>query len=129
MVGRDVTKLRLESALAGHLKAYDIVVDATGNASGLETACQLCRPRGTIVLKTTIAGSHQLNLAPLVIDEITLIGSRCGPFPKAISALEADMFPVENLIEAVYTLDQAEKAFEHARQKGAAKVIIKTLQE
>jgi len=124
MVGRDVTKLRLESALAGHLKAYDIVVDATGNASGLETASQLCRPRGTIVLKTTIAGSHQLNLAPLVIDEITLIGSRCGPFPKAIAALEADMFPVENLIEAVYTLDQAEKAFEHARQKGAAKVIL-----
>ena len=60
----------------------------------------------------------------MVIDEITLIGSRCGPFPKAIAALEAEMFPVENLIEAVYSLDQAEKAFEHARQKGAAKVIL-----
>ena len=101
-----------------------MVVDATGNASGLETATRLCRPRGTIVLKTTIAGPHQLSLAPVVIDELTVIGSRCGPFSEAIAALAADQFSVERLIEAVYRLDDAEKAFEHARRKGAAKVIL-----
>lgn len=106
------------------MKSFDIVVDATGNASGLETACRLCRPRGTIVLKTTIECNHQLNLSPIVIDELTIVGSRCGPFPKAIAALSAGIFPVGNLIEAVYAMDDAELAFEHAQRKGAAKIII-----
>lgn len=124
LAGHEIQQVLLEKALENPARDYDIVVDATGNASGLEAATRLCRPRGTIVLKTTIAGPHQLSLAPIVIDELTIIGSRCGPFSEAIAALAAEQFPVERLIEAVYRLDDAEKAFEHARRKGAAKVIL-----
>lgn len=124
LAGHDIEKILLDSASQHLAKSFDLVVDATGNPSGLETAIQLCRPRGTIVLKTTIAASHQFNLSPIVIDEITLIGSRCGPFKTAIDALQADRFPVENLIQAVYPFDQAEAAFLHASQKGATKIIL-----
>ncbi len=65
----------------------DIVVDCTGRAAGLERAIELVRPRGTVVMKTTVAEAQPVNLAPLVIDEINVLGSRCGPFSEAISAL------------------------------------------
>src|SRR5690606_22096766 len=61
-------------------RSADLVVDCTGSPTGITTALQFVRPRGTIVLKTTVAGEQTLSLAPLVIDEITLVGSRCGPF-------------------------------------------------
>jgi threonine dehydrogenase-like Zn-dependent dehydrogenase len=65
-------------------ESADVVVDCTGSATGLPTALKLVRPRGTIVLKTTVAGSQDLAWAPFVIDEVTLVGSRCGPFDRAI---------------------------------------------
>ena len=68
-------------------RAADIVVDCTGSESGLPTALELVRPRGTIVLKTTIAGTQTLALAPVVVDEVTIVGSRCGPFDRALDAL------------------------------------------
>ncbi|MFM7318938.1 MAG: alcohol dehydrogenase catalytic domain-containing protein [bacterium] len=119
------TKL-LNDALESDRKSYDIVVEATGNASGLASAIEICRPRGTIVLKTTIEGPHQLSLAGIVIDELTVVGSRCGPFPKAIDALSLSLFPVECLIEQVYPLAEGEAAFAHAGRKGAGKIVLVT---
>lgn len=124
IAGERVQTLLLDEALDSRKKTFDIVVDATGNVSGLEMACQLCKSRGTVVLKTTVQRNHDLNLASIVIDELTVIGSRCGPFAKAIEALSSQHFPVEKLIEAVYPFDLAESAFEHAKRKGAAKIIL-----
>ena len=80
--------LGIETALLGQpdLHLADLVVDCTGSETGLPTALQLVRPRGTIVLKTTVAGSQQMPWAPVVIDEVTIVGSRCGPFDRALAA-------------------------------------------
>ena len=124
--GATVQTSFLNEALEADRKKYDVVVDATGNASGLASAIDLCRPRGTIVLKTTIEGPHQLSLAGIVIDELTVVGSRCGPFPKAIDALSRSLFPVESLIEQVYPLAEGETAFAHAGRRGAGKIVLVT---
>ena len=97
---------------------------ATGSSSGLPTALGLVRPCGTIVLKTTVAGRHDTSLAPIVIDEVRLVGSRCGPFPKAIAALAERRIDVRPLIGAVFTLEEAESAFRAAAQPGSRKVLI-----
>ncbi|SFI35592.1 MDR/zinc-dependent alcohol dehydrogenase-like family protein [Planctomicrobium piriforme] len=102
----------------------DLVVDCTGSASGFADACRLVRPRGTIVLKTTVAGTTGPNLAPVVIDEINVIGSRCGPFPPAIAALTNGDIEVTSLITGRYPIEQAVAAFEQAQRKGQLKVLI-----
>ncbi|CAN5875546.1 alcohol dehydrogenase catalytic domain-containing protein [soil metagenome] len=102
----------------------DLVVDATGSTGGLPTALNLVRPCGTVVLKTTVAGTHEIELAPVVIDEVRVIGSRCGPFPKAIAALADRRIDVSPLISAEYPLDDAEEAFRVAGRKGARKVLL-----
>lgn len=104
---------------------FDIVVDATGNPSGFETALGLVRTEGTVVLKTTIAGKHQMSLAPIVIDEVKVIGSRCGPFQPAIEALRTRSIDVKRLIEAEFSLDDAEDAFKAASRKGARKILLR----
>jgi threonine dehydrogenase-like Zn-dependent dehydrogenase len=108
----------------GKEKKYDIVVEATGSAEGFEMALRYIKPRGTIVLKSTIASSQKINLAPLVIDEITLIGSRCGPFEAAIEALAQKRIDVKPLISGIYTIRDAEAAFEAAMKKENLKIII-----
>lgn len=105
-------------------RSQDVVVDCTGAPSGLATALGLVRPLGTVVLKTTVAGHHDLSLAPIVIDEVRLIGSRCGPFPPAIAALAARQIDVRPLIQEIFPLDQAEAAFEAATGRGARKIIL-----
>lgn len=105
-------------------KSVDVVVEATGSAAGLETAMQLVRPRGTIVLKSTVATGTDLNLAPIVIDEITVVGSRCGPFDQALNALAARRVQVDSMVQAVYPIDQGEQAMAHAAQKGTLKVLL-----
>ena len=102
----------------------DIVVDCTGSTSGLTTALQLVRPCGTIVLKTTIAADQALHMAPFVIDEITLLGSRCGPFAAAIELLSHGAISVEPLLTATYPLEAATTAFEHAVRKDALKILL-----
>ena len=104
---------------------YDVVVDASGNASGFEAALQRVRPCGTVVLKTTIAGDHRLNLAPVVVDEVRVIGSRCGPFPPAIAALASRRIDVRPLIGGEFPLDEAEAAFEAAAAPGARKILLR----
>lgn len=106
-------------------KLFDIVVEATGAASGLELAMSAVRPRGTLVLKSTIAGDHQLSLAPLVINEINVIGSRCGPFPEALKALAEKTVSVMPLIEKIYPLNQGLEAVGHAARSGAGKILLR----
>jgi len=105
-------------------RAADIVVDCTGSESGLPTALKLVRPRGTIVLKTTVAGQQTLAWAPFVIDEITLVGSRCGPFDVALDALEHGRVHVEPLIADRFDLSQSLEALARAQTKGVLKVLL-----
>lgn len=103
---------------------YDVVVDATGSAEGLQTALRLTRPRGRLVLKTTCAGPHQVSLAPIVVDEITVIGSRCGPIRKAVEKLAEGRLPVQTLVDRTYPLAEAEAALTRAAEPGVLKVLI-----
>ena len=121
---QQIQTVNITTEKPGKERKYDIVVEATGSAEGFETALQYIKPRGTIVLKSTIASSQKINLAPLVIDEITLIGSRCGPFEAAIQALAQKRIDVKPLISGIYTMRNAQKAFEEARKKENLKIII-----
>src|SRR2546421_3372177 len=103
----------------------DMVVECSGSAQGLEMALRLVRPRGTLILKSTVADKSTLHLAPIVIDEIRVQGSRCGPFPPALRALSQKLVDVRPLISACYPLDEGLAAFEHAAQPGVLKVLVK----
>ena len=105
-------------------RSFDVVADCTGSTTGLPTALGLVRPLGTVVLKTTVAGTYTADLAPIVIDEVRVIGSRCGPFSKAIHALADRSIDIRPMIGAEFTLDEAETAFRAAGEKGARKVLI-----
>jgi threonine dehydrogenase-like Zn-dependent dehydrogenase len=102
----------------------DVVVDCTGSAAGFELAMQMVRPRGTIVLKSTVAAGKPLNLAPLVIDEITVLGSRCGPFREALRALAEKEIDVTSLIARRMKLEQGVEAMRLASSPGVLKVIV-----
>lgn len=102
----------------------DIVVDCTGSAAGLEFALQMVRPRGTVVLKSTAAAGKPINLAPVVIDEINIVGSRCGPFREAIRALAEKRIDVASLIHRRMKLEQGLEAMELAGRQGVLKVIL-----
>jgi threonine dehydrogenase-like Zn-dependent dehydrogenase len=102
----------------------DVVVDCTGRAEGFERALELVRPRGTVVMKTTVAGDKPLNLSRIVIDEITVLGSRCGPFVDAVNALAAREVNVVPLITRRLRLDQAESVFSAGQSADALKVLV-----
>ncbi len=102
----------------------DMVVECTGSAHGLETALRLLRPRGCLILKSTVAEKSLLHLAPIVIDEIRVQGSRCGPFEPALRALSQKLIDVQPLISARYSLNEGLEAFEHAQQRGVLKVLM-----
>jgi threonine dehydrogenase-like Zn-dependent dehydrogenase len=106
-------------------RLFDVVVEATGSAAGLELALSAVRPRGTLVLKSTIAAAHQVSLAPVVINEINVIGSRCGPFADALDALSAKRVAVTPLIDAVYALADGVSASQHAARAGAKKILLR----
>ncbi len=103
----------------------DIVVDCTGSAEGLATAIQMVRPRGTIVLKTTVAAyKGSIDLAPLVVNEISLIGSRCGPFPEALAAMAAQKVDVISLISRRMKLSDGVEALRTATKGDVIKVLL-----
>jgi len=110
-------------------RLFDVVVEATGSSTGLELALSALRPRGTLILKSTIAGNHQVSLAPVVINEIHIIGSRCGPFADALAALEARQVSVTPLIEATYSLNDGLAAVDHAAHPGARKILLSAIQD
>lgn len=101
---------------------YDVVVDVTGNPDGLKTSRKLVRPRGRLVMKSTVAAETQLDLTMLVVDEIQLIGSRCGPFAAALRLLQRNLIETEPLLSGIYAMDDAMTAF--VASKGALKVVL-----
>lgn len=101
-----------------------VVVEATGTADGLAQAIAIVRPRGTLVLKSTVAQAHNLSLAPLVINEVTVVGSRCGRFPPALQALAQHQLSVTPLIEEIYPLSEGIKAVQRAAQPGVLKILL-----
>lgn len=124
LAGPDIrTFTREEAAILG--RPFDLVVDATGSCSGLPLALDLVRPCGTIVLKTTVATPYEIDLARIVIDEVRVVGSRCGPFDQAIEALRENRFDVTPILGAEYSLDDAEAAFAAAAQPGARKILLR----
>ncbi len=103
----------------------DVVVDCTGNADGYASARKAVKPRGTLVLKSTFEGQNEVNLTSIVVDEVQLVGSRCGPFAPALRLLARKLVDVESLIAATYRLDEALEAVERARRKGSLKVLVR----
>lgn len=133
-VGRHPEKLAMlckrgiETRLASDapLGPASLVVEATGSPLGFARAVAALKPRGTLVLKSTHAGQPPVDLAPLVIHELHVIGSRCGPFPPALRALETDAVDVRSLIHARMPLARADEALRMAAEPGVLKVLIET---
>ncbi|OPX96212.1 MAG: 2-deoxy-scyllo-inosamine dehydrogenase [Syntrophorhabdus sp. PtaB.Bin006] len=133
IVGKHQEKLKIASgqgvAVVGLTdlkvhKSYDIVVEATGSPDGLTMALQYVKPRGTIVLKSTVAMGAEINLAPIVIDEVRLIGSRCGPFEPSLRALSEKLIRVGPLISGIFGFSRAGNAFDMAKAKNSLKIIL-----
>jgi alcohol dehydrogenase len=103
-------------------RAWDVVVDCTGSPQGFDAATQLVRPRGRLVLKTTLHGTTTLNLSSLVVDEVTVVGSRCGPFAPSLRLMERHLIDTTAMLEQVYPLEEALAAFESSR--GRLKVAL-----
>lgn len=105
-------------------RAFDLSVECTGNPEGFAIARRALRPRGTLVLKSTYADRLTFDASSLVVDEITLIGSRCGPFPQALQLLSQEKLDVNYLIQTRYPLDEAIAAFDRAQERGVLKVLL-----
>jgi threonine dehydrogenase-like Zn-dependent dehydrogenase len=114
----------LESDIGTALDGSPAVIEATGRAAGVALALRLARPRGTVVLKTTVAGPTTVDLSPVVIHELRVVGSRCGDLARAVDVLAAGRVDPTPLIAARYTLDQAEEALRHASRPGTLKVLV-----
>ena len=108
-------------------KCFDIVIEVTGSVTGLKAAIELVRPQGKIILKSTLSTVPELNINEIVINEITLIGSRCGLFPPAIDLLKKKKIDLNKMISGVYKISEGKKAFKNARQAGVLKVIFRVL--
>ena len=104
---------------------FDLVVEATGSNSGFTDTMKLVKPRGTVVLKSTIASRENLDLTPTIINEITLIGSRCGLFKPAIDALASRTILVDSMIDSTFSLEKFEDAIIHAKKPNTLKVFLK----
>lgn len=104
--------------------SFDVVIECTGHTTGFDVARRAVRPRGQLVLKSTYAGQLELDISALVVDEISLVGSRCGPFAPALRLLAAGQIEVSPLIDARFPLRQGLEAMERARQPGSLKVML-----
>lgn len=116
--------IRTGTAEAVEERGADIAVECTGTPEGFEVARRAVRPRGTVVLKSTYEGRTSLDMAPLVVDEITLVGSRCGPFAPALDLLARGTVDPSPLVEERYDLEDAVAAFEHAARPGTLKILV-----
>jgi threonine dehydrogenase-like Zn-dependent dehydrogenase len=133
MLGRSCQSLQLANSLglktafvdATRSSQFPLVVDCTGSAQGLEQALRLARPRGTVVLKSTYDGLAAISLTKAVVDEIQIVGSRCGPFAPALRLLQTARVNVVAIIDACYPIEQALAAFAHAGSPGIRKVLLK----
>ena len=117
-------RIKLISETDIQLRYWDVVVEATGSPSGFGLARQAIRPRGTLVLKSTYAGELTLNLSPFVVDEITILGSRCGPFAPALRLLERGEVDPTVLIAERFPLSRGVEAYKTAKKPGILKVLL-----
>jgi len=134
LVGHHEAKLALAKNVGARVKlegeidiardAGPFVVEATGTPGGLSLALALTRPRGTLVLKTTVAGKTEADLSPIVVNELAVLGSRCGDMKRAVEALAHDAIDPTPLVAARYPLDRVEDAMKHAASKGTLKVLV-----
>jgi alcohol dehydrogenase len=131
--GRHRDKLRIAEAAGvavechpGHLPvaAYEWVVDATGNPDGLRAAISMTRPRGTLLMKSTVHGTVGIDTAPMIVNELTLIGSRCGRFEASLPLLDHHLIRVESMIAGRFPLCDAPRAFARAAERGVLKVLL-----
>jgi threonine dehydrogenase-like Zn-dependent dehydrogenase len=118
---RAIQVIREDEIQAG---GFDVAVECTGNHLGFGAAVKALRPRGTLIMKSTYADTLTFNASTIVVNELTLIGSRCGPFPKAISLLARRAVDVAPLVQAHYPLERALDAFDHAQRPGTLKVLF-----
>jgi alcohol dehydrogenase len=126
VVGIDTQVVRGDAADLKRMKDnFALVVEATGSPAGLALAQHLTEPRGTLVLKSTFHGAAPLETWPLVVKEITLVGSRCGPFAKAIALLRSEKVDPRPLITRTFPLSAAATAIQYAQQPGVMKVLLK----
>jgi threonine dehydrogenase-like Zn-dependent dehydrogenase len=133
VIGRHQEKLTILAARGIHtqvgdegLAGYaDLVIECTGRSEGFETARRAIRPQGTLVLKSTYHGLVQADLSRIVVDEVQVVGSRCGPLAAALRLLAQNLVDVTSMIEAEYSLDEALTAIEHAGRRGALKVLVR----
>ncbi|HET7291307.1 MAG TPA: alcohol dehydrogenase catalytic domain-containing protein [Vicinamibacteria bacterium] len=124
LAGRGIRAVDARSGSLPPGRSADLVVECTGNQEGVSLALRLVRPRGTVVLKSTYHGHAQLDLSAVVVDEVTLVGSRCGPFAPALDLLARGAVDVRRLVHARYRLADALAAFDHAARPGVLKVLI-----
>ena len=133
LYGRHEAKLRLarktgiETCISSDLPraAFPVVVDATGAAEGLRAALSMARPRGTVVMKSTVHGEVPIDAAAVIVNEITLLGSRCGRFEPALEALSSGKINVAEMISGEYPLHRAPEAFEEAARPGVLKILLR----
>lgn len=121
------SRLGLDVGLADDFadNAFDVVVEATGNSGGLGQALRLVRPLGTLVMKSTFHGESTLELSKIVVGEINVVGSRCGPFAPALRLLSRGAVQVRDMIEAEYSLEHGVQALELAAKPGVRKVLLR----
>jgi alcohol dehydrogenase len=136
MIGKHESKLRLARAAgittrnltspaAHRVDAFTLTVEATGSPTGLALAQQITAPRGTLVLKSTFHGPANVETWPIVVKELTVIGSRCGPFPPALALLRSGRVDPCPLISRIFDLKAAAKAIHYAQQPGVMKVLLR----
>jgi threonine dehydrogenase-like Zn-dependent dehydrogenase len=125
VAARQGVSTRLLAEKEERRERFDVVVEATGREDGLARAMDLVRPEGMIVAKTTVAGTTPLNLSRLVVDEISLVGSRCGDMALALHYLKERLVDVTPLIEAEYDLEDFPAAFARACRPGAGKILLR----
>lgn len=121
--GKNIETILLENA-AKLNKTFDVVVEASGSESGFATALDLLKPRGKLVLKSTFSGKTNLEMWRVVVEEITVIGSRCGLFQPALELLKNKSVDVESLVSTELSLSEGVKAMQKAEEKGVMKVIL-----
>ena len=122
-MGLDVKNTRKSKRMPE--KEFDIVIESSGSPEGLPEAVKLTKPRGTVILKSTYNGNLNWNPAQVVIDEITIIGSRCGPFDKAINLLSSGKVSTKKLLTTTFPLEEWEKAFDMATRDDVFKIALK----
>jgi threonine dehydrogenase-like Zn-dependent dehydrogenase len=122
---RGVETLTTGELSSSHARAFDVTIEASGSPGGFETALKLLRPRGTLVLKSTFRGTTELNAAPVVVDEISIVGSRCGRFAPALELLARDAVETDALVNEEFPLSEGALALERAAAPGVLKVLIR----